>query len=1161
MDFPSSPSDGDTFNGFIYNGTLGVWDILSSLAVKRFTITNSGTTSYVFSGDGTSSDSNPTLYLTRGETYEFVVNASGHPFYIKTVSGTGTGNAYTDGVTGNGAETGTVTFTVQMDAPDTLYYNCSHHSSMAGTIYVVNSTLALTDFSVTTNSAGTAALSYSNSTGVFTYTPPDLSGYLTAETNDLTSAVTWANVPNANITESSVTQHQSALSITESQISDLGTYLTSVALNDVSDVTITSASNGQVLKYNGTAWVNSADSGIALTDLSITTNSAGTAALSYNNSTGTFTFTPPDLSSYLTAETNDLTSTVTWANVPNANITESSVTQHQAALSITESQISDLQTYLTSYTETDTLDSVTGRGNSTTNSITVGDATVTGNLTVQGTTTTLETATLSVEDKNITINYSTGDSSGSADGAGITIQDAVNSTTDATILWDATGDKFEFSHAVDVTGNITATGNLTVDTNTLFVNATNNRVGIGTTNPAYQVEIENTGANALLVLDRTDGAACFIEGQASRSAFGSVGATPLALAYNSLAVVEIGANGAITVNPDGNSYTFPTADGTNGQVLTTDGSGTVSFSSVPAETNDLTSAVTWANVPNANITESSVTQHQAALSITESQISDLQTYLTGITGQSIENLSDVTTMTPTDGQVLTWDNTNSYWYAASPSGGSYGDSSVDTHLNTSTAATNEVLSWNGSDYAWVSQSGGVALTDFSVTTNSAGTAALSYNNTTGVFSYTPPDLSSYLTAETNDLTSAVTWANVPNANITESSVTQHQAALSITESQISDFGTYLTGITGENIGNLSDVTITSAAAGEILRYNGSGWVNSDPIAGRFSIVNSGSGAYVFTGSGTSSDSNPTLYLTRGQTYEFVVNASGHPFYINTSSGTGTGNAYSDGVTNNGAETGTVTLDVQMDAPDTLYYNCQYHSSMAGTIYILDSTVGLSDFSVTTASAGTAALSYSNGVFTYTPPDLSSYLTGITGQSIENLSDVNTMTPTDGQVLTWDNANSRWDAASPSGGSYSDSSVDTHLNTSTASTNEVLSWDGSDYSWVAQSGGGSYSDSSVDTHLNTSTATANQVLSWTGSDYDWVAQSGGGGGASVTISDSAPSSPSAGDLWFESTGLILYVSYNDGDSTQWVQTNPSGAGSSASDASNSNIIALNMFFGG
>ena len=41
--------------------------------------------------------------------------------------------------------------------------------------------------------------------------------------------------------------------------------------------------------------------------------------------------------------------------------------------------------------------------------------------------------------------------------------------------------------------------------------------------------------------------------------------------------------------------------------------------------------------------------------------------------------------------------------------------------------------------------GGIALTDLSVTTNSAGTAALSYDNTSGAFSYTPPDLSSYAT--------------------------------------------------------------------------------------------------------------------------------------------------------------------------------------------------------------------------------------------------------------------------------------------------------------------------------------------------------------------------------------------------------------------------------
>jgi hypothetical protein len=84
----------------------------------------------------------------------------------------------------------------------------------------------------------------------------------------------------------------------------------------------------------------------------------------------------------------------------------------------------------------------------------VGNAIITGDLTVSGTTTTINTTNLNIEDKNITLNYSTGDSSSTADGAGITIQDAVNSTTDATILWDATNDKFDFSHGATFTNNV-----------------------------------------------------------------------------------------------------------------------------------------------------------------------------------------------------------------------------------------------------------------------------------------------------------------------------------------------------------------------------------------------------------------------------------------------------------------------------------------------------------------------------------------------------------------------------------------------------------------------------------------------------------------------------------------------------------------------------------
>ena len=92
--------------------------------------------------------------------------------------------------------------------------------------------------------------------------------------------------------------------------------------------------------------------------------------------------------------------------------------------------------------------------------------TLTGDLTVGGTTTTLNAQNLQVKDKNIVLNYLEGDASSTADGAGITIQDAVNSSTDATILWDNSSPtnspgEFDFSHSINVTGNISVSG--TVD--------------------------------------------------------------------------------------------------------------------------------------------------------------------------------------------------------------------------------------------------------------------------------------------------------------------------------------------------------------------------------------------------------------------------------------------------------------------------------------------------------------------------------------------------------------------------------------------------------------------------------------------------------------------------------------------------------------------------
>lgn len=121
----------DELGTLITQGDIGVNEDMGVDSVN-FDVTNTGATAYIFNGGGLSDASNPDISLERGKTYTFTVNASGHPFFIKTVQGNTNGDAYNAGVTGNGEEVGTVTFVVPTDAPDTLYYNCQFHSSMTG---------------------------------------------------------------------------------------------------------------------------------------------------------------------------------------------------------------------------------------------------------------------------------------------------------------------------------------------------------------------------------------------------------------------------------------------------------------------------------------------------------------------------------------------------------------------------------------------------------------------------------------------------------------------------------------------------------------------------------------------------------------------------------------------------------------------------------------------------------------------------------------------------------------------------------------------------------------------------------------------------------------------------------------------------------------------
>ena len=105
------------------------------------------------------------------------------------------------------------------------------------------------------------------------------------------------------------------------------------------------------------------------------------------------------------------------------------------------------------------------------------------------------------------------------------------------------------------------------------------------------------------------------------------------------------------------------------------------------------------------------------------------------------------------------------------------------------------------------------------------------------------------------------------------------------------------------------------------------------IAASFNVTGNGSDYII----GNTADymgadnSDPVLYLSRGLTYTFVVNAPGHPFRI---CATQFGPPLVTGVTNNDASNGTITFKVPMDAPANLFYYCTIHSGMNGTLIIV-----------------------------------------------------------------------------------------------------------------------------------------------------------------------------------------------------------------------------------
>ena len=227
--------------------------------------------------------------------------------------------------------------------------------------------IALTDLSVGTENtaSGNGAISYSNTTGEFKFTPPAVGDGFFSQNNFTNTLKTKLDGIEASADVTDSTNVVAALTA--------GTNITIAADGTISSTdtnTTYTVGDGGLTQNNFTNTLKTKLDGIeASADVTDATNVTAAGALMDSEVTNLAQVKAFDSSDYATAaqgtkadsalqsftETNDLSAAVVWANVPNANITQGSVTQHQAALSITESQISDLGSYITnSVTNTST---------------------------------------------------------------------------------------------------------------------------------------------------------------------------------------------------------------------------------------------------------------------------------------------------------------------------------------------------------------------------------------------------------------------------------------------------------------------------------------------------------------------------------------------------------------------------------------------------------------------------------------------------------------------------------------------------------------------------------------------------------------------------------------------------------------------------------------